>query len=109
MTCNSAPGNAFLNLDEPLPPNLKLKLGQNIVIVQNVSNAGQNVVRSLVMSSPLVQNDKISHGLQLPGQPSDTFIVGLGAALQEGTGEIKIRLGPPANTQIRLPFAVACA
>ncbi|MBX9570058.1 MAG: hypothetical protein K2X77_14255 [Candidatus Obscuribacterales bacterium] len=107
--CKSNPGNVFVNLDRPLPAHLKLKLGQNIAIVRDVSSAGENIVRSLIMSDPLVQDDKVSSGLHIPGQPADTFVVGLGAALKEGSGEITIRLGPPSNKLLRLSFSVCCS
>jgi hypothetical protein len=106
--CTSSPGNVFVNLDRPLPAHLKVKVGQNIAIVRDVSSAGENVVQSLIMPDPLLQDDKVSTGLHIPGQPTDTFVVGLAAALKEGTGEITIRLGPPGARLLRLPFTVVC-
>ena len=107
--CSNSPGNVFVNLDRPLPKRLKLIQGQNVAIVRDVSEAGEYIVRSLQMSSPIHQADKVSYGLHLPGQPEATFIVGLGAALEAGSGEITIQLGSPGNKLIRIPFVVLAA
>ncbi len=106
--CTSSPGNVFVNLDRPLPAHLKIKVGQNIAIVRDVSSAGESVVQSLIMPDPLLQDDTVSTGLQIPGQPTDTFVVGLAAALKEGTGEITARLSHLRARLLRLPFTVAC-
>lgn len=103
---SESPGNVFVNLDRPLPARLNLRKSQTIAIVRDVSSAADNVVRSLTMPRPILQADKVDYGLQLPGQPVDTFIVGLGAAWAEGCGEITIRLGSPSNKLIRIPFKI---
>lgn len=103
--------NVYVNLDCTLPALLRLKVGQNLILVRFVDNPEAPFLERLRLPAPCFVTADVKHGLQIPGQPAGTYVVGLGLVNNAGKGAIEISFRSqdacvknPVN--MRLPFEV---
>lgn len=108
----ASPGNVYVNLDQALPASLKLKVGQNLVFVRELSCAGEPFLNSLKMPEPFfVTAHDLPYDTRIPGQAPGMYVVGLGLVHSAGTGEILIRFSSSEGGRgrlRRLKFKIAC-
>lgn len=104
--------NVFVDVDA-LPDSLNLIVGQNLIFVRAFAATGNALLNSITMPAAcFVVAGKVDHGMNIPGQPANTYIAGLALVNAEGSGDIWIRFqsrngcsSSPVQT-VRLPFTV---
>ncbi len=104
--------NVYVNLDCALPASLKLQLGQNLLFVREFSKASGPFLQQLSMPEPYFVTANLSYGVQIPGQPEGTYLVGLGLVHSVGNGVILISFRAqvsctPSQVSMRLPFVIS--
>lgn len=103
-------GNRYVNLDRQLPALLRLRVGQNLIFLRDISCAGGPFLRALKMPAPcFVQAGDVPYGTKIPGQAEDTYVVALGLVDSTGHGEILIEFSNNEtgrfDSAVRLKFS----
>lgn len=107
---STPPGNRYVNLDRELPVLVRLRVGQNLILLRDFCCAGEPFLRSVKMPAPcLMQADDLPYGTKIPGQPEGTYVAALGLVNEAGHGEILIEFSSSETGQcdrsVRMKFS----
>jgi len=103
--------NVFVDVDT-LPDSLSLIVGQNLIFVRKFAATGDALLNSIEMPPAcFVVAGKVDHGMNIPGQPPNSYIAALALTNAAGCGDIRIRFQSrdgcsPSVHSVRLPFTV---